>query len=148
MLHCVITLTEDVALKQAARADQELAAGEYRGPLDGIPYGIKDLFAVRDYRTTWGAAPFKDQIIDQDATVASKLEEAGAVLVAKLSSGELAVDDVWFGGQTPMAVRWGGHARRHEQDSYVAQSTTLSMGLLLHHFFQHFRVGHKSGSVT
>jgi Asp-tRNA(Asn)/Glu-tRNA(Gln) amidotransferase A subunit family amidase len=99
-LHCVITLTEDLALQQAARADQELAAGNYRGPLHGIPYGIKDLFSVRGYRTTWGAAPFKDQVIDQDATVATKLEQAGAVLVAKLSTGELAVDDVWFGGQT------------------------------------------------
>ena len=99
-LHCVITLTEDLALQQAERADAEIGAGNYRGPLHGVPYGIKDLFAVRGYRTTWGAAPFKDQIIDEDATVYRRLEEAGAVLLGKLSTGELAVDDVWFGGQT------------------------------------------------
>ena len=100
VLHCVITLTEEVALQQAAHADQEIAAGKYRGPLHGLPYGLKDLFSVRGYRTTWGAAPFKDQVIDADAAVAKKLEAAGAVLVAKLSTGELAVNDVWFGGQT------------------------------------------------
>jgi Asp-tRNA(Asn)/Glu-tRNA(Gln) amidotransferase A subunit family amidase len=99
-LHCVITLTEDLALQQAARADQEIATGNYRGPLHGIPYGIKDLFAVRGYRTTWGAAPFKDQVIDADAAVVTKLEAAGAVLLAKLATGELAVNDIWFGGQT------------------------------------------------
>ena len=99
-LHCVITLTEELALRQAARADEEVAAGAYRGPLHGIPYGIKDVFSVKGYPTTWGAAPFKDQMIDEDATVAKRLEQAGAVLVAKLSTGELAVDDIWFGGQT------------------------------------------------
>jgi len=99
-LQCVITLTEELALKQAARADQELAAGKYRGPLHGLPYGIKDLFSVRGYRTTWGSSPFRDQMIDEDATVVKKLEEAGAVLVAKLSTGELAYGDQWFGGTT------------------------------------------------
>jgi Asp-tRNA(Asn)/Glu-tRNA(Gln) amidotransferase A subunit family amidase len=99
-LHCVITLTEDLALRQAARADEEVAAGTYRGPLHGVPYGIKDLFSTRSYPTTWGAAPFKDQVIDEDATVVKRLEQAGAVLVAKLSTGELASNDVWFGGQT------------------------------------------------
>jgi Asp-tRNA(Asn)/Glu-tRNA(Gln) amidotransferase A subunit family amidase len=99
-LHCVITLTEELALRQAARADEELAAGTYRGPLHGLPYGIKDLFSVRGYPTTWGAAPFKDQVIEEDATVVQRLEQAGAVLVAKLSTGELAANDVWFGGQT------------------------------------------------
>lgn len=99
-LHCVITLTEKLALRQAARADDELAAGKYRGLLHGIPYGIKDLFSAKGYPTTWGAAPFKDQVFEEDATVVRLLEQAGAVLVAKLSTGELAVDDIWFGGQT------------------------------------------------
>jgi Asp-tRNA(Asn)/Glu-tRNA(Gln) amidotransferase A subunit family amidase len=99
-LHCVITLTEELAMKQAARADEEIAAGNYRGPLHGIPYGLKDLVAVKGYRTTWGSVPYKDQLIDRTATVALKLEEAGAVLVAKLSLGALAMDDEWFGGIT------------------------------------------------
>lgn len=86
-LFCVVTLTEDLALSQSARADAELAAGTYRGPLHGIPYGIKDLFATKKYRTTWGAAPYEDQVIDEDAFVVQRLEQAGAVLVAKLSSG-------------------------------------------------------------
>lgn len=99
-LKAVITLTEKLALQQARRADEELAAGTYRGPLHGIPYGIKDLFAVPGYPTTWGAAPYKDQVISHPATIVTKLEEAGAVLIAKLSSGELANGDVWFGGKT------------------------------------------------
>ncbi len=100
ILHCIITLTEDLALKQAAQADSEIAAGKYRGPLHGIPYGAKDLLAVRGYKVTWGSAPFKDQVIDEDATVIKKLEAAGAVLVAKLTMGELAWGDVWYGGMT------------------------------------------------
>ncbi len=99
-LHCVITLTEDVALAQATRADEEIAQGKYRGPLHGIPYGVKDLLAVEGYKTTWGAAPFKDQIIDETATVVKKLEEAGAVLLAKLSMGALAMGDVWYADTT------------------------------------------------
>lgn len=99
-LHCVITLTEDLALEQARRADEEIAAGRYRGPLHGIPYGAKDLLAVKGYKTTWGAAPYKDQVLDEDATVIQLLEKAGAVLMAKLTTGELAWDDIWFGGQT------------------------------------------------
>lgn len=100
VLECVITLTEDLALNQARQADAEIAAGHYRGPLHGIPYGIKDLFATKGYKTTWGAVPYKNQVIDQDATVVTRLEAAGAVLVAKLTLGELAWGDVWFGGQT------------------------------------------------
>ncbi len=100
MLHCVITLTEDLALKQAAQADSEIAKGHYRGPLHGIPFGAKDLVAARGYKTTWGSVPFKDQVIDADATVIKKLREAGAVLVAKLSDGELAMGDVWYGAMT------------------------------------------------
>ncbi|RMH75023.1 MAG: amidase, partial [Calditrichaeota bacterium] len=99
-LECVITLTEELALEQARRADAEIAAGKYRGPLHGIPYGAKDLLAVRGYPTTWGAMPYKDQVIDEDATVIQRLEEAGAVLVAKLTLGALAWGDVWFGGKT------------------------------------------------
>jgi Asp-tRNA(Asn)/Glu-tRNA(Gln) amidotransferase A subunit family amidase len=100
VLHCVVTLTEDLALKQAARADEELAAGLYRGPLHGIPWGAKDLLAVKEYKTTFGASPYKDQVIDADSTVFTRLTEAGAVLVAKLTLGALAMGDRWFGGQT------------------------------------------------
>jgi Asp-tRNA(Asn)/Glu-tRNA(Gln) amidotransferase A subunit family amidase len=99
-LHCVVTLTDDVALKQADRADREIAAGRYRGPLHGIPWGAKDLIAYPGYKTTWGAGHFKDQTIDGKATVARRLEEAGAVLVAKLTLGALAMGDQWFGGMT------------------------------------------------
>jgi len=99
-LECVITLTEDLALRQAKRADEEIAAGKYRGPLQGIPYGAKDLLAVKGYKTTWGAAPYKEQVIDEDATVIKRLEEAGAVLVAKLTMGALAWGEVWYGGTT------------------------------------------------
>lgn len=99
-LHAVVTLTEELALSQARQADEEIASGLYRGPLHGIPYGLKDLVAVPGYPTTWGAGPFREQRIDTLATVARKLEEAGAVLIAKLSSGELAYGDVWFGGRT------------------------------------------------
>lgn len=99
-LQCVITLTESLALEQARRADKELAAGIYRGPLHGIPYGAKDLLAVAGYPTTWGATPFKDQQLDYTATAIKRLEEAGAVLVAKLTLGALAWGDVWFGGVT------------------------------------------------
>ena len=99
-LHCVVTLTEELALQQAKRADAEIAAGKYRGPLHGIPYGAKDLLAAKGYKTTWGAAPYKNQVIEADATVIKKLEQAGAVLVAKLTLGALAWGDVWFGGKT------------------------------------------------
>ena len=99
-IRCVITLTEDLALRLARRADQEIAAGRYRGPLHGIPWGVKDLAAARGYKTTWGAAPYKDQTFDYDSTVVQRLEEAGAVLLAKLSTGEMARGDIWFGGQT------------------------------------------------
>ncbi len=99
-LECVITLTEDLAMKQAQRADAEITAGRYRGPLHGIPFGVKDLLSTKGYKTTWGSVAFKDQMIDEDATVVKKLEEAGAVLVAKLTMGELAWGDVWYGGMT------------------------------------------------
>jgi Asp-tRNA(Asn)/Glu-tRNA(Gln) amidotransferase A subunit family amidase len=100
ILHCVIELREDSALAQARRADADLARGIYRSPLQGIPYGIKDLFAVKGTHTTWGTPPYKEQVINRNAYVADRLANAGAVLVAKLSLGELAEDDVWFGGLT------------------------------------------------
>ena len=100
ILKCVVTLTEELAVKQAERADQEIAAGRYRGPLHGIPWGAKDLISYPGYKTTWGAAPYKSQELDTKATVARKLEEAGAVLVAKLTLGALAMGDMWFGGMT------------------------------------------------
>lgn len=99
-LHCVVTLTEELALRQAAQADREIAAGRYRGPLHGIPWGLKDLFAVRGVKTTWGMSPYQDRVIDTDATVYTRLTNAGAVLVAKLSTGALAVTARWFGGLT------------------------------------------------
>jgi len=99
-LQCVVNLTEERALRQAAQADAEIAAGRYRGPLHGIPWGAKDLLATKGYPTTWGAAPFRDQVIDEDATVVRRLDEAGAILVVKLTVGALAMGDQWFGGQT------------------------------------------------
>ncbi len=100
VLKCAVTITEKLALEQARQADEEIAAGRYRGPLHGIPWGAKDLIAKQGYPTTWGAPPFRDRVIDTDATVVKRLEEAGAILIAKLATGELAHDDVWFGGQT------------------------------------------------
>lgn len=99
-LLCVVNLTEELAMEQAAKADKEFAQGKYRGPLHGIPYGLKDLFAVKGTKTTWGAEPFRDQTIDVDSTVYLRLREAGAVLVAKLSMGALAMGGLWFGGMT------------------------------------------------
>lgn len=99
-LQCVITLTEDRALEQARIADEEIAAGNYKGPLHGIPYGAKDLLSVPEYATTWGAKPYENQRRKELATVIRKLDEAGAILVAKLTMGALAWGDVWFGGTT------------------------------------------------
>jgi Asp-tRNA(Asn)/Glu-tRNA(Gln) amidotransferase A subunit family amidase len=100
VLRCVITLTPDLALEQARRADREIASGQIRGPLHGIPWGAKDLISVPGYPTTWGAAPYRDQVRPERATVATRLEVAGAVLVAKLSVGALAWGDVWFDATT------------------------------------------------
>jgi Asp-tRNA(Asn)/Glu-tRNA(Gln) amidotransferase A subunit family amidase len=99
-LQCVISVTEEIALQQARQADAEIAAGKYRGPLHGIPYGLKDLFAVKGTKTTWGAAPYKNQVIEQDAFVYTQLQNAGAVLVAKFTLGALAMGDYWYGGRT------------------------------------------------
>ncbi|MGE5429496.1 MAG: amidase [Syntrophomonadaceae bacterium] len=125
-LECVITLTEDLALEQARRADKEIAQGKYRGLLHGIPYGAKDLLAKKGYKTTWGAAPYRDQVIDMDAAVIKKLEDAGAVLVAKLSMGALAWGDVWFGGKTrnPWDISQGSSG------SSAGSASSVSAGLL------------------
>ena len=99
-LHAVVSLTPERARAQARAADEEIARGSYRGPLHGIPWGAKDLLATRGYRTTWGAGPYREQTVDADAAVVQRLDQAGAVLVAKLTLGELAMGDVWFGGTT------------------------------------------------
>jgi Asp-tRNA(Asn)/Glu-tRNA(Gln) amidotransferase A subunit family amidase len=125
-LTCVVTLTEDRAMRQARDADREIAAGRYRGPLHGIPWGVKDLCATREYPTTWGAAPFKTRVIDEDATVVLRLDAAGAVLVAKLATGELALDDVWFAGQTknPWDLTMGS------QGSSAGPASAVAAGLV------------------
>jgi Asp-tRNA(Asn)/Glu-tRNA(Gln) amidotransferase A subunit family amidase len=99
-LRCVITLTRDLALKQAKQADAEIAAGKYRGPLHGIPWGGKDLLDTAAIATTYGAEPFRNRVPEKDAAVVKRLHDAGAVLIAKLSLGALALNDIWFGGQT------------------------------------------------
>lgn len=121
-LHFVITLTEERALASAGAADAEIAAGKYRGPLHGIPWGAKDLLAVKGYRTTWGAAGFEEQRFDYNATVVQRLDAAGAVLVAKLSMGALAEGDLWFGGRTrnPWNMRQGSSGSSAGSASAVA----------------------------
>lgn len=100
VLHAVVTFTEERALRQARVADEEMDAGLWRGPLHGIPWGAKDLLAVKGYPTTWGAMPYRDQVLDVDAEVVKRLDATGAVLIAKLTLGALAMGDVWFGGKT------------------------------------------------
>jgi Asp-tRNA(Asn)/Glu-tRNA(Gln) amidotransferase A subunit family amidase len=99
-LNCVVTFLDDVAVAQAKKADAEISAGKYKGPLHGIPWGAKDIIAVKGYKTTWGSGAYKDQTIDNDASIVEMLRDAGAVLLAKLTSGELAQGDQWFGGRT------------------------------------------------
>jgi len=99
-LRCVITVTKDFALAQARKADAEIAAGKYRGPLHGIPYGVKDLLDTAGIATTWGAEPFRNRVPATDSAVVKRLNDAGAILIAKLSLGALALNDIWFGGQT------------------------------------------------
>jgi len=121
-LHFVITLTEERALKQATDADRAIASGKYRGALHGIPWGAKDLLAVKGYRTTWGAAGFEQQVFDYDATVVERLDAAGAVLIAKLSMGALAQGDLWFGAKTrnPWNPRQGSSGSSAGSASAVA----------------------------
>src|SRR6187397_2250960 len=99
-LNFVVTFLDEVGLAQAKQADAEIAAGKYKGPLHGIPWGAKDIISVKGYKTTWGSPAFKEQIFDYDASVVEQLREAGAVLIAKVTTGELAGGDNWFGGQT------------------------------------------------
>jgi Asp-tRNA(Asn)/Glu-tRNA(Gln) amidotransferase A subunit family amidase len=121
-LLCVVSLTEELALKQAAAADKEIAAGKYRGPLHGIPWVAKDLVAYPGYKTTWGSGHFKEQTIDAKATVAERLDTAGAVLVAKTTLGALAQGDQWFGGMTrnPWNIRQGSSGSSAGTASAVA----------------------------
>src|SRR5439155_21470872 len=100
LLNNVVTFLDDVAMTQARKADAEIAAGKYKGPLHGIPWGAKDIISVKGYKTTWGSPAFKDQSFDYDASVVEMLRDAGAVLIAKVATGELASGDQWFGGQT------------------------------------------------
>lgn len=125
-LHCVITLTEDLALAQAKKADAEIAKGKYRGLLHGIPYGAKDLLSTKNYKTTWGAMPYKDQVLDYDATVIQRLEDAGAILVAKTTMGALAMGDVWFGGKT----RNPWNTETGSSGSSAGSASAVSAGLL------------------
>ena len=122
VLKAVVTYTEERAREQARRADEELAAGNWRGPLHGIPWGAKDLLAVEGYKTTWGAEPYRNQTIDATAAVVQKLDEAGAVLVAKLTLGALAWGDVWYGGTTknPWTIEQGSSGSSAGPGSAVA----------------------------
>jgi Asp-tRNA(Asn)/Glu-tRNA(Gln) amidotransferase A subunit family amidase len=125
-LHCVITFTDERAMNQAKLMDEEIAEGKCRGLLHGIPFGVKDLLATKDYKATWGSVPFKDQMIKEDATVVKKLEEAGAVLCAKLTMGELAWGDVWFGGMT----RNPWDTTKGSSGSSAGSASSVSAGLL------------------
>lgn len=125
-LQCLITLMEDSALEKAREMDAELAAGKYRGPLHGIPYGIKDLLAVKGTKTTWGAMPYKDQKIEETAEIVTKLNDAGAVLVGKFTLGALAMGDVWYGGVTknPWNLKQGSSG------SSAGSASAVSAGLV------------------
>ena len=125
-LNCVITLTEELALGQAERAEREIRAGRYRGPLHGIPWGAKDLFATKGIPTTWGAEPYRQQIFQYDAAVVERLEQAGAVLVAKLSMGALAQGGLWFGGMTK--TPW--NTERTSSGSSAGSASATSAGLV------------------
>ena len=125
-LHCVITLTEDLALQQARQADQEIKAGKYRGPLHGIPFGVKDLFSAKGYKTTWGSVPYKEQTLDEDAAVVERLRAAGGVLLAKLTLGELAQGDVWFGEKT----RTPWDVTKGSSGSSAGSASAVAAGLL------------------
>jgi Asp-tRNA(Asn)/Glu-tRNA(Gln) amidotransferase A subunit family amidase len=125
-LHCVTSFTEEVALQQSRQADAEIKAGKYKGLLHGIPFGVKDLLSTKGYKTTWGSVLYKDQMIDEDATVVTKLREAGAVLVAKMTLGELAMGDVWYGGKT----RTPWDVTRGSSGSSAGSASAVAAGLL------------------
>lgn len=128
-LNCVVTLTEELALAQAEAADREIRHGKYRGPLHGVPWGAKDLFATKGIRTTWGAEPYREQVIEYDATVVERLSDAGAVLVAKLSMGALAQGGRWFAGMTrnPWQV---GEERTGSSGSSAGPASATAAGLV------------------
>jgi Asp-tRNA(Asn)/Glu-tRNA(Gln) amidotransferase A subunit family amidase len=126
VLRNVVSFTDELALKQAGTADREIAAGRYRGPLHGIPWGAKDLIAVPGYKTTWGAGPYKEQTLDTKATVVERLEEAGAVLVAKLTLGALAMGDLWFGGMT----RNPWNPKQGSSGSSAGSASSVAAGLV------------------
>ena len=125
-LEAVITLMSDRALEHAARADREIASGAYHGPLHGIPWGAKDLLAAEGFRTTWGAKPYEDQVIGEDATVVRRLEEAGAILVAKLTLGALAQGDYWYSGRT----RNPWNLQQGSSGSSAGSAATTAAGLV------------------
>jgi Asp-tRNA(Asn)/Glu-tRNA(Gln) amidotransferase A subunit family amidase len=125
-LLCVITLTEDLALQQAAKADEEIKLGHYRGPLHGIPWGAKDLYATKGIKTTWGAEPYRDQMFNYNATAVDRLEQAGAVLLAKLSMGALAQGGLWFEGMTKNP--W--NTERSSSGSSAGSASSTSAGLV------------------
>src|SRR5260221_496228 len=129
LLKFVITLTKDRATAQAKEADREISAGKYRGPLHGLPWGAKDLLAVKGYRTTWGAGGFEEQKFDEDATVVKRLDAAGAVLVAKLTLGALAQGDKWFGGMTrnPWNTKQGSSGSSAGAASATAAETDVAV---------------------
>ena len=132
-LLCLVTLTEDVALEQAAEADREIKAGRYRGPLHGIPFGVKDLFDTKGIPTTWGAEPFQQRVPDYDATVIERLRKQGAVLMAKLSMGALAQGDVWFQGRTNNPWSWDEKTQeytRGSSGSSAGSACSTSAGLV------------------
>ena len=125
-LLCLITLTEDLALERAGEADKEIRQGKYRGPLHGIPFGVKDLFDTKGIKTTWGAEPFQDRVPDEDATCVDRLNKAGAVLMAKLSMGALAQGDLWFAGRTKNP--W--NTERGSSGSSAGSASATSAGLV------------------
>lgn len=125
-LQCVVSLTEDIAMQQAAQADEDFRKGIDRGPLQGIPYGLKDLFAVKGTKTTWGAQPYKNQVIEEDAYVYKRLKDAGAVLVAKFTLGALAMGDYWFGGRTKSP--W--NLERGSSGSSAGSASATAAGLI------------------
>lgn len=138
-LHCVVTLTENLARQQARRADADLAARRDRGPLLGIPWGVKDIVATKGYKTSWGSALYKDQTFDYDATVVERLERAGAVLVAKLSTGELAYDDVWSDGTQEYQTRNPWDPSEGSGGSSAGPASATAAGLV------GFAIGTESG---
>ncbi|RVW72898.1 Glutamyl-tRNA(Gln) amidotransferase subunit A [Vitis vinifera] len=139
VLEAVVTYTEELAYKQAKEADEMLARGIYLGPLHGIPYGLKDIISVPQYKTTWGSRTFKDQVLDIEASVYKKLKSAGAVLVAKLTTGSLAYSDIWFGGRT----RNPWNIEKYSSGSSSGSAASTSAGMVP------FAIGSETcGSIT